>query len=313
MKIFKRLLIGCLGLVVLVVVGLALTAGIMVALGPPDSEPGQSANLEASLSGERLPSPVDPAPGEVPLPALASRARVEIDLEEGEFDVRPGKPGEGIRVEGEYDPGIYDLIQETVGEGDDQTVRISLKSRYTILRRLLTLGNLDDMHNRITIFLPPDVALALKCRISKGESRVDLSGLALTDLDLDFRMGEHRVRIDEPNQLSMEKLRIRVSMGEFEARKLGNARFRSARIDGSMGEMEMDLRGEYLGDATVVARFSMGEARITVPSEINTEVQRRVMLGESSGNRRRDEAPADAPHLLVQSSVTMGELRITWD
>ena len=57
MKIFKRLLIGCLGLIVLVVVGFALTAGIMVALGPPDSEPGQSASLETPLSGDRLPAP----------------------------------------------------------------------------------------------------------------------------------------------------------------------------------------------------------------------------------------------------------------
>ena len=314
MKIFKRVLIGCLGLVVLVVVGLAVTAGIMVGLGPPETQPGESARHEEPVAGERLPARVDPAPGEVPLPEFTSRARVEIDLEEGEFRVEPGNRGEGIRVEGDYDAGLYELRHETIDQGTTRTVRISLKPRYTILRRLLTLGDAVEPKNRLKIYLPPDVALELHCRIAKGESRIDLSGLALTDLDLDLRMGDHRVRMEEPNQLSMETLRLRVSMGEFEARRMGNARFRNARVQGSMGEMELDLRGEYVEDAAVVARFSMGEVRLVVPSDIRTEVSRRVMIGGASGNRRPDrDIPEDAPRLTVDSSVTMGELRVTWD
>jgi hypothetical protein len=312
-KVFKRVLIGCLGLVVLVIVGLAVTAGILVALGPPPSQPGQPASIQEPLAADR-PLPVEPAPGEVPLPAAAgSRVAVSIDLEEGEFDVRPGQPGAGIRVEGEYDAGIYELRHETTGEGDARQVRISFRPRYTLLRRLLTIGA-KEPPNRLTVFLPPDVAMDLRCRISKGESRIDLGGLPLAGLDLDLTMGDHTVRIDEPNPLSMDRLRLRVAMGEFDAVRLGNARFREARIEGSMGEFDIDLGGSYVEDATVGARFRMGEARLIVPSDLNTEVTRSVFLGEAKGNRRPEgAAPRDAPRLRVAGSVTMGEFDLRWD
>ncbi|MGD8374841.1 MAG: hypothetical protein PVF68_01765 [Acidobacteriota bacterium] len=312
MKIVKRILVGCLGLAVLLVVGLAVTAGIMVALGPPESRPGQPANVAEALPGAgTLPVP-DPAPGEVPLPR--GRARVELHLEEGEFDVRPGRPGEGVRVEGDYDPGLYEFVHEVTGDEDDPVVRISLRSRYSMLRRLLTLGDMEEFENRLTIYLPPDVDLSLDCTISKGTSNLDLSGLALSALDLDLSMGEHDLRMDEPNPIAMEDLRVQLSMGEFSARKLGNARFRSARIEGSMGEMRVDLTGAYVQDAEVRAGFSMGEASLRLPSDIDVDLSRRVVFGEASGGRKPErEIPAGAPHLVVVGSMTLGELRVTWD
>lgn len=312
MKIVKRVLIGCLGLAVLLVVGFAVTAGIMVALGPPDSQPGQPANVAENLPGAAAFPVPDPAPGEVPLPR--GRARVELHLEEGEFEVRPGRPGEGVRVEGTYDPGLYEFVHEVTGDEDDPVVRISLRPRYSMLRRLLTLEDMDEFENRLTVYLPPDLDLSLTCDISKGTSDLDLTGLALSALDLDLSMGEHDLRLDEPNPIAMEDLQVHLSMGEFSARQLGNARFRNARIEGSMGEMRVDLTGAYVQDAEVRAGFTMGEASLRLPSDIHVDVSRRVMIGEASGGRQPElEIPADAPHLVVVGSMTLGELRVTWD
>jgi len=321
MKLFKRILIGCLGLAVLLVVIVVGVVATMLALGPPDTRREQTEHEQPVVS-ERLPAPIEPAPGEVPLPppdpiTPESVVQIILELEEGEFDVMRGNPGEGIRIEGDYDSGLFQLDQERLeGDAGVEKIRIRFYPKYSALRRLLTLGDIGGPeNNHITIYLPPDAALDLHAEISKAESRLDLTGLALTGLNLDLTMGEHHVDIRRPNPLEIDILKLRASMGEIHAEGLGNARFREARIDGSMGELTVDLLGSYRADAFARVHHSMGELRIVVPRDIHVEVTKNVMLGgvSTSGFRREREIPESAPTLTVEGSVTMGELQLIKD
>jgi hypothetical protein len=309
MKIARRVLLGCLAVLILGVLVLVVVAGVMVALGPPEQRPAR-AEEEQPVTVPRLPPGVTPSPREVPPPAAA--LRVELSLDEGRFDVAPGEPGGGVRVEADYDQGLYELAQETVPtSGGGQTVRIDFRPRYSTLRRLLTLGHVDANRNRVRVVLPPDVPLTLAGSIERGESRIDLSGLALSGLDLDLAMGRHEVSIDKPNPLTIADLRLSMRMGELRARGLGNARFRAARLEGSMGNMDIDLRGAYAADARVDAHLSMGEMRLRIPDDVRVKVESRILLGESGG-KHRDAAslPPDAPTLVVTGSVTLGGIRL---
>jgi len=312
MKILRRILIGCLGVFILGIVAFVVVAGVMLSRGAPEQHRSQ-ATQEQPITVPRLPAGVTPSQDEVPPPA--SSLRVELDLEEGRFEVRPGEPGSPVKVDADYDEGIYELVQETEATaGGGQTVRIGFHSRYTMLRRILTTGKADASKNKVTIYLPTDVPVDLQGSISKGESDLDLTGVPLKGLDLELRMGQHTVGIDQPNPLRMESLRVSMKMGELRSRGLGNAHFSEAEFTGSMGEMGIDLRGTYTADAKVRARLSMGEVRMRVPSGVHLEMERRVVMGGATGRRQEEEnLPPGAPTLTISGSVTMGEMRVDRD
>jgi hypothetical protein len=310
MKILKRISLGCVVLAVALVVILAVTVGIMMWLGPPEQTPEQATRSQ-ELETPGLPEAVNPAPGEVIIPPRSLRVR--LDLAEGKFRILRGNPGEGIRIEADYDSGVYELQQEhRPGDGGTEEVHIRFFSKYSIMRRLLTMGAAAEADNRIDIYLPPGIPMSIEGTLKMGETETDLTGLALTGLDLNLEMGEHELRLDEPNPLGMENMRLYISKGEFRTHGLGNAGFRTADIQGSMGEASIDLGGAYQADAVVRTRFRMGEMRVTVPEDIHVNVQPgMVFLGERNVRvKESGDVPEGAPTLEVQSSLSMGELTI---
>jgi hypothetical protein len=312
MKILRRILIGCLGLFILGIVAFVVVAGVMLSRGAPEQHRSQ-ATQEQPITVPRLPGGVTPSPAEVPPPA--SSLRVELDLEEGRFDVRPGQPGSPVKVDADYDEGVYELVQETQATaGGGQTVRVEFHSRYSMLRRILTTGSADASKNHVTIYLPTDVPIDFHASISKGESDLDLTGVPLTGIDVELRMGQHMLALDQANPLRMEALHVSMKMGELRSRGLGNAHFAEAEFQGSMGQMGIDLRGDYTGDARVRARLTMGEVRMRIPAGVHVEMENRVVMGGTSGGRReKEELPPGAPTLRVDGSVTMGEMRVDRD
>ena len=111
--------------------------------------------------------------------------------------------------------------------------------------------------------------------------------------------------------MALDTLNITASKGEFTFTELGNAAFREANVKGSMGEVSLDLRGDYLEDASVVTRFRMGECRLTLPEDMHVEVTSSVSMGDRRVSvNTPDELPADAPRLSVDATLSMGELDI---
>ena len=311
MKIFKRALLGCLLIGVAGLVIVAATAAILVALGPPESRPETTASGQ-NISTPPLPPAASPAPLEVSIPPRF--LEVDLSLVEGKFRVLRGQTGNEVRVEAAYDAGVYSLEQEhEPGSSGAERVVVRFYPRYSMLRRLLTMEKIDPGANRVTIYLPADVPLRLKARISRGESELDLSGLALTGLDLDLSMGEHELSIRDPNPLVMDELRLRFSKGELDATGLGNARFRRAIIETSMGEVDLDLRGDYSADAAVQAHHSMGEMTIVLPRDARVDLTNAsVFFGEKNVTAGGEDnaLPDDTPTVKVDASLSFGELTV---
>ena len=61
-------------------------------------------------------------------------------------------------------------------------------------------------------------------RVSMGESRIDLGGLTLGELDLNLSMGEHRLDFGRPVVGALRRMRLDASMGDVSIEHLGNAR-----------------------------------------------------------------------------------------
>lgn len=244
--------------------------------------------------------------------------RLEIELEEGEFEVRPGPPGSGVRVDGTYAKAYYDLTEEhtPAGEPGGPATVIRLRPAHSFFVRLIgsALGGHDSVHNALTVTIPRDVPIALTLKLSAGESRTDLGGLTLTDLDAELAMGEHHLDFSEPLAGRPHSVRVEGGMGEVRLEHLGNAGPRELEVSGRMGSLTVDLRGDWPGDAVADLTIdnSMGELRLGVPDTVRIASDSSVsnILGATGGIPTVDEASGEKPLLRLHLTNSMGETRV---
>ena len=279
--------------------------------------------------GEPTPEPVtrtvalpSRGPAGVAIEATDPPVRLDIDLEDGVFVIRPGPPGSDVRVDGTYATAYYNLSHEyePAADGDGRTVRIRLHRSRSFLIQLVAhaMNRTSSTPNDLTVTIPRGVPLAVDLTVRAGESRIDLGGLSLTDLVVDLAMGDHRLEFSEPVGLAPRRLRLDGGMGEIRFERLGNARATDVEASGHMGSVTVDLGGAWTPDAVanITLNNLMGELRLRAPAELRlvggteetpiAEVEGLAGAGEGSG-----DAVAGGPVLRLRVSTTMGETRLT--
>ncbi len=239
---------------------------------------------------------------------------VTLNLEEGQFEIVPGPADEGIRVDADYDEATYELTQKYDVDGKGHpTYELKFKSRVSLLRRLANWEQLEESEhdNHVIVQLPVNTPMILNMRISKGESEVDLSGLALRGLKTNLRMGEHGITVDEVNPIDMEELDIDTSMGEFGFDGLSRLRARKIEVTGSMGEVRVDLGGPLEIDTELFVSMKMGELSLFLPDNaIWDSSGLKAALAEVGGSTDGPQSldPETSPVLRLDGSVFLGEI-----
>lgn len=312
---FKYGCVGCLSLGALSVALIFLVSAIHLTVEPEDPRPE-----ERSLSQD-LPQPpairypaadAPKMPGDVtlPEPPRSPAGRVVLDLSMGEFIVRPGPEGEPIHVDADFDAGAFELTENFEETADGWTYEVKFASRRGFLGMLFGGGHQGN--NRVEVTIPRGQPIDLVGEIGLGESEIDLGGLWLRQVDLDFGAGDHFVEFREPLPFPMESFVVDASVGELEVRHLGEASPRTVEVDHGIGELFVDLQGSWRQDATVDVDFGIGESRLWLPDNVRVDIERAsVALGERDVEwPDQDDLPADAPTLTVSLSGNIGEVSI---
>ena len=288
-------------------IGFTWAASAVERLGEPVAEP---VVRTVALAGPGRPG--DPPAAPTP------PARLAIDLEDGIFKVRPGPPGGGVRVEGTYAPAYYELThrREPAAGGGGRAVTVRLERSRSLLVQLVAHAThrTSSTPNDLTVTIPRDVPLAVALTIRAGESRIDLGGLSLTDLAVDLAMGDHRLDFSEPAAVALRRMRLDGGMGEIRFDRLGNARAAEVEASGHMGSVTVDLGGAWPARAVadVTLNNLMGELRLRVPTAVRLLGAGDPAIAGGGGRAAGPGAPdGDAPVVRLQTSSTMGELRLT--
>lgn len=309
---------GCLGC--LAFVGLGVTVVILLLMLPlflerPESVPVSEEHVPELPPPPEPPPPVppdSPSPQGVTLPVEAlpgteEALRLDLDLSAGSFRIEPGPPGEPLKVEAEYDSGRFALEQRYDEEANIYRIRFGLRGGWFGFFR----GSVEAGDSKLRILVPPDRPIALSGEVGMGESRFELGGLWITDVNLDLGVGEHRLVVSEPLRAPLERFAIDASVGETELGWLGNASPARVELSHSVGEMSVDLRGAWQRDAVVDVDVGIGECRVKVPDDVHVKVDRSgVGVGEMHGLGRRDPAPEGAPTLRLRLRGSIGEIRV---
>ncbi|MBQ02760.1 MAG: hypothetical protein CL477_19035 [Acidobacteria bacterium] len=315
-KVLLFSVVGCVSVVVLLVVAgaAALLWATSVAddLGEPTLEP---ATLGVAIAPEAT---AGMSTGAV-LTDLGSR--LEIELQDGQFDIVAGPRGSNVLVEGTYAANYYELVAEHEGTDADGGPVTAVRLRPTNGSLVRMMGSLRgnrqwEAMNRLTVSIPADRPIALALHVSLGQSRIDLGGLALTELDAELRMGNHQLGFGTSLVTQPRQVRLSGEMGNIELRELGNARAGELHASSRMGDFTVDLSGAWrLDEVTdVTLSHSMGDLRLRIPTSvrISTDSHTSSRFGESSEiDRRGETGDANVPVVRLNASTTMGATRIS--
>ncbi len=324
---FKFGCFGCLAVFALFVGVLLLIGAIQLAMGDQDPNPQTqeaSHDLPAAPELPVLPELTEfpggdqpdvpeilPLPEGVEPPEIENAGTIVLDLSMGDFEIRPGPAGEPIKVEADYDINAFKLVEDFTEDADGNwTYEISFNGKGGLLGMLFRGGG--NSRNRVEVVIPRNHPVAIVGKIGMGESETDLGGLWVQRLDLEFSAGDHFLEFRDPLLFPMEEFLIDSSMGSVEIRSLGEASPAVVNVRHGMGELLVDLEGEWRTDAEIDIDFSMGECKLWLPRNARVDIaSASVGLGEKSiDSRRQDDLPADAPLLTLNLSGSMGELRV---
>ena len=324
---FGTLGCGCLGFVLLglwALLGVLMTPGsgeqvvqemtqpvpglpsVIAPLDPADDEPA-AGNEEAAGAARTL----EDQP-EVALPvADVAGGTVVLDISLATFEIRAGRPGDPIRIEGDYDSGKYRL-EQNFEESDDGSWRYELTFKRKGWGPFISFKGGED---RLRLYLPPGVPIRLEGEMGTGQSRMNLGGLAIADVDLKLGTGDHEVGFDEPTAIPVKKFLINAGVGELEVRGLGNASPEVVDIDTGIGSLGLDLTGDWLRDSRISVRGGIGETSVRVPrSGVKLDVDNDVGLGEAANTTRLSVSEGDPelnwPTLTLRVSRGLGSTHI---
>ena len=163
---------------------------------------------------------------------------MNIELQDGRFDIRPGPPGTDVTVEGSYAARYYELVEERRTAPDGQrTIRIGLRPTRSMLVRMVAAlrSRGDGVHNDLTVTIPEGVAIELVLSLRAGETRTDLGGLTLVDREAHLSMGEHRLDFSRPLAQPLPRVQVKGRMGDVHLENLINARAVEFRTASRMG------------------------------------------------------------------------------
>lgn len=295
-----------LGLVALATAGFVWAASTAERLGEPTPEPvARSVGILETASGS--------VPG-----ASGEPLRLEIELHDGTFEIRPGPPGTDVQVEGTYAKSYYELSEEhtPAGEPGGPATRIRLRRSQSFLVQIAAevFSRSQGPQNALTITVPAEVPIALSLKLSAAESRIDLGGLSLTDLEADLAMGEHLLDFSEPLAGRSRRVRVDGSMGLVRLENLGNARATELEVNGSMGSLTADLGGDWPRDDVpdLTLSNSMGELRLAIPADVRIAPDSDISaaLGEADRIERANDTGGEGPVVRLHLSTSMGEMRV---
>lgn len=319
---FKYGCIGCASLLALFVGATLLLSALQFA-SRSDPEPTER------LAERTLPAPpplvgaAPDAPDTVDLgenPELRPLAAPDVavgtlilDLAMGDFVLRPGPADEPLRVEADFDASQFELVEEfTEGEEGRWTYRVRFGGKGGFLGMLFGGGS-SGPGNRVEIVVPQGHPVRLVGEIGLGESKIDLGGLWVESVDLEYGPGDHFLEVREPLPVPMESFATVSSMGEMEIRGLGNASPESVEVEHGMGDLFLDLQGAWRRDADVTTRFRMGQCRIWVPETARVDLSGgSVSMGNARTRLPEVDLPADAPTIRLDTGGSMGNLEVEY-
>jgi len=240
---------------------------------------------------------------------------------ERNLDVRV-RFGAGRLTLGRADPGtLYKMYLrydedsfEPVAEYEDGRLDLGVDgTRHNIRWK-------KDDSQEMDILLPRDVDLDLDLEFGAVRADLDLGGLRMSRVKLHTGASESRVDISEPNPLRMSTADLEVGAADFQVRNLGNLNAERITVDAGVGNVVLDFRGDWQGDADVSVDMGLGALELRFPEGLGVRLVKDTFLTslDSEGLVKRGDSYysvdwEQATHrVTVSVDAAFGSIDVVW-
>lgn len=184
----------------------------------------------------------------------------------------------------------------------------------------LRVSSRRHLQQKAVIELSPEVNLSLDLSFGAVEAGVDLGGLKLTDARIRTAASQTSVRFSQPNRAVCSSLELNAGAAKFEAVALGNSGCQEIRFDGGIGEVTLDLTGQWVADSRLVANVAVGGLTLRLPRQLGVElvVDRFLASFNPVGFSRKGSSyfsegyDARERHLRIEIKTTVGDINVEW-
>jgi hypothetical protein len=238
----------------------------------------------------------------------------DVSFDIGSLEISGGKGSTLYSVDLEYDKVSYEPVLDYT-PGETGRLEFRLESNHK-------LGIRSERHrNRLHLNVTEEVPVKLNINTGVGDARLQLSGIRVSELELESGVGESRISSYEPNAIVCEKIRIKNGVGSMDAVGLGNLNFRELEFEGGVGGATLDFTGEWKQDAEVRVEVGVGGVTIRMPRDVGVrvEAERNLFSGvHLEGFNLRDSLYYSENYdrasyrVTVRVETGIGGFRINW-
>lgn len=241
--------------------------------------------------------------------AGAGATDVNIMFGAGALDVEAGFSSELLAAIFRYN--VERWAPEITREGDDLTIRQGGDQRQWGIPS----GN---VRNQWELGFSPEALLRLNMRAGAGEGELDFTGLRISELDVDLGAGNFVLRFDDPNPVPMDHMTLDTGASRLEVLGVGNASPAEVRLQGGVGDIALDLTGEWTRSSDVTVRAGAGALRLILPADVGVEVETRggltnveaYGLRQMGGTYTNDAFGESEVELRVKVTTGVGNVRL---
>jgi hypothetical protein len=179
-------------------------------------------------------------------------------------------------------------------------------------------GRNDTDAGHLQLELTKSAPLDLNLDLGAVESDLDLTGLRISRLRVESGASDGKLRFDSLNAMRMSALEISLGAASFRGDRLANANAQDIRVDAGVGNVELDLGGQWTQDIDLRVEVTLGVVTIHVPSDVGVRVslQKTLASFDHEGLVERDGAWVSrnwdsAPHKVrVTAETVFGKVSI---
>lgn len=251
----------------------------------------------------------------------AETAQLTVEIGFGELTMRPAGGDTLIYVAVDYDARSFGQPLITHDRGDGH-VTISLASAEPHGEE--SDVDMSDVKavNTWRVTLGKTVVWALDMELAYCETRLELGGLKVEELNMESGLSETELSFSEPNGAILQSCAIETGLGSFQALRLGNAGMRRFTLENGLGSSILDFTGTWPDEnLKAVIESGLGSVKMHLPNGLPVIMQVEATLGttdlpgfhELNGGLYRSVPYREGvPGLDADITVGLGSVDVIW-
>ena len=238
-----------------------------------------------------------------------SALNVRVTYGAGRFSVHRAPPEILYHMQLRYDEDVF----APRSEYDGRTLELGLDGTQNA--RIWRQGG-GDMDLELTGSVPMDLEL----EFGAVRADIDLGGLSLTTLSVETGASESLLDVSLPNPIAMTQAEFRAGAAAFTARRLGNLHTRRIEVSAGVGDMTLDLTGDWRQNADVIVKMGLGSLHLLFPEGLGVKLERKTFLTsvDTEGLVKRGDAYYSLDWESAEHRVTVlveaafGRVEVRW-